>query len=182
MSINLDAQLDKASLVVRTVPVCLDGEKMGALQDALDALESHQPEPGPSDTRLAGSGSSDATKAELQRAVKEAQDAVQAASLPFKVRGLTRTAYTTLLAAHPPRDDDPVDRRIGYNDETFSPALLRACLIDPSPTEEQWPRLEALLVFGQHDALVAAAVDASRRRVDVPFSLAASVKSRKTAG
>lgn len=53
-----------------------------------------------------------------------------------KIQALGSKAYDRLIAAHPPTNKQR-DRQEIYNIDTFAPALISACLIDPKLTVEE---------------------------------------------
>jgi hypothetical protein len=80
------------------------------------------------------------------------------------VHALAYDEFGPLQDDHPPRDDDAIDKRVGYNRKTFPHALLKASLVEPDaaadyddllvkgdeafaelgrPTQVQYARLEA---------------------------------------
>ena len=45
------------------------------------------------------------------------------------IKGLTRGEFRRLLTAHPPRDGDDLDGRLGYNADTFGDALVSESIL-----------------------------------------------------
>lgn len=173
MTINLRDHLKAAKLPERTVGVCLRGDLTGALVLAEAALEAASGQR--QDQRMTG------VSAE-QAAVNEARAAVEAAALPFRLRGLSRPGWTALVNEHPPREGNADDRLMGFNTESFPVALVRACLVDPDVTDDaDWDALDEAMTFAQYDELVTTAMEVSRRKVDVPFSSGGSVKTANSA-
>ncbi len=164
--VDLDAALEHAALPEGTVQVCLRADLVVRFEE----LERELAAMSPRTVTLADRGA----RRHVATAIENARQQMLAASHTFRLRGLSRVSWLELVGAHPPRADDQHDRRSGYNLETFFPALVRACLIDPAPTDEQWARLETVLSAGQFDELIDKALGLSRRKVDVPFSFAAS--------
>lgn len=58
------------------------------------------------------------------------------------IKGLNRGEYRQLLVAHPPREDEELDQRTGYNVDTFGDELIQACLIrtETLDGEQLWAR------------------------------------------
>lgn len=67
-------------------------------------------------------------QAELERLERE----IHEAAVPFRFRALPRKEYRTLLEDH---KDESGQKR--WNTETFPPALIAACAVDPELTLEQ---------------------------------------------
>lgn len=164
--LDIDAALAAAALPETTVELCLRGDLVAQVDD----LERQLRDLKTNTSTMANLGAA----RKLAERIEEHRAAMVAASVVFTVRGLTRDAWTRLVAACPPRDGDATDRSLGYNQETFWPALLRASVITPALTGEQWDKLTGALSAGQYDQLVNACLQVSRRKVDVPFSFAAS--------
>jgi hypothetical protein len=164
---GLDAMLVAASLPEKTVELCLRGDLVARIED----LER--------DLRTALTNQHTMADRAKSRKVAEQIEAVRTemhdSAVVFRFRGLNRRAWVDLLAEHEPRKDNAEDAEWGYNTDTFFPALLRACLIDPEVDEEQWERLESVMTAKQFDELVDVALTVSRRSVDIPFSFASVV-------
>jgi len=158
--------LQAAALPEKTVELCLRPDLVAEVEDLERELR---------DLRTSTVTMSDRGKLRRVAEQIEARRAdMQQASVVFRLRGLNRRDWAALIAAHPGRKDSDVDRKLGYNTESFFPAIIRASIIEPLLSDEQWERLDAVLPSSQFDALLDAALAVSRRKVDVPFSLAAS--------
>jgi hypothetical protein len=159
--------LNDAALPEKTVEVCLRGDLLAEVEDLERELR---------DARISVQTMADQGRArKIAEQIEKAREAMREASVVFRLRGLTRKAWAGLVGAHPPRKDNDTDRALGYNMDTFFPALIRACVTEPELNDETWERLDPALSSAQFDELVDAALAVSRRRVDVPFSYAASV-------
>jgi hypothetical protein len=158
--------LNDAALPEKTVEICLRGDLVAEVEDLERELR---------DVRTSIETMADRGRArQLAEQIEKAREAMRQASVVFRFRGLNRRAWSALVVGNPPRKDVEGDRALGYNPEMFFPALIRACLIEPSLDDEQWEQLDALLSSAQYDALVDASLAVSRRKVDVPFSFASS--------
>lgn len=69
------------------------------------------------------------------------------------LQALDRKRWPELLAAHPPRDDNEADKRVGANVESISEALVPEALIGPEMTEGERTDFLASLSFAQWDLL-----------------------------
>lgn len=148
-----------------TVPVCLDGEALGAL----DAARARMVELSQSadDDSLAGAPGFAEARAEVERLEQDVADA----TLPFRLRALPRSVYRMLEAEHP----DP-DGKGGWNVETFPKALIRACLIDPKvDPDEATELIDDMLTSGGVEALFDACWSICNSQQRAPFPRAASV-------
>jgi hypothetical protein len=126
---------------------------------------------------------------QLAEQIEAVRQEMQQSAIVFRLRALNRKAWAKLLTEHPPRKkgtapDEAVegDQSLGYNVETFFPALIRQCLIEPEVDDAQWERLDSLLSTRQYDDLAEAAIAVCRRKVDVPFSFAASAMTANYGG
>jgi hypothetical protein len=119
----------------------------------------------------------------------ELHDQVAAASRPFVLRAIDPTLFRRMNIAHPPRDDDPDDKRWGVNVDTFFRQLVRACTVSPELSNEQWAQLlggtvkvedddgnevertyESKLSSKQWDDLWGTAFSLNRRELAIPKS------------
>lgn len=171
---DIDQLLAQARPAERTVSLCLRGDLVAAFErlEAEHAKAVERPA-----TSLGDDGPSALALAQQMEALRQQ---MQESTVVFTVRALTpRARYTDLVLAHPPRADIegnpvPQDRENGYNVETFYPALIRACVVDPVMTDDRWDRLDAVLSDRQFDELAIAALAVNRGAVSIPFSPAAS--------
>lgn len=118
----------------------------------------------------------------LERLREEMADSL----MVVRLRGLGRLEYAKLLGEHPPRRGEdgeviPADR-LGYNQETYWPALVRASWVEPAlePADLDY-LLDELMTVGQFDQVSQVALLVNRGRVDVPFLRAASTPRTSSA-
>lgn len=174
---DFSSLLASAKLPERTVPTCLRGDLVADHEAAERELEAAQKAAGNS---LAGGGVGD-----IVDRIEALETLMRDSTYPFRFRALPKAAWRALCAEHPPRrgdDGEAVETdRIGVNAETFYDAIIRACLVDPSPSDEEWPALFDALTDRQYDGLAEAAWAVNRREIDIPFSRAAS-RARRGSG
>ena len=93
----------------------------------------------------------------------------------FTLRAIGSKAYDVLVGMHPPTADQKKEGS-AYNPDTFGPALISACSVNPhiTPNEakelwesDEWSRGEIMELF-------VAAVEVCSKGLDVPFTGAAS--------
>jgi len=116
---------------------------------------------------------SDETAAAAER-VRDLEALIEASTVTLRFRALSRTAYQALLTEHPGREGEEEV----WNWQTFIPALISACLIDPAMTVDEVIELLDLITEGQRDELFSAAYDVNQAVTRVPFSERASVVTR----
>lgn len=99
--------------------------------------------------RLAGSVSESTRIAGLMSAlVDENPDAF----FDLKFQALPRAEWTGLRNFHPPRDGVAEDGGL-FNSETFGPAAVAACLIEPKPDDDVLAFLDDSLTSGEWERL-----------------------------
>jgi hypothetical protein len=156
----------------KTVELCLRGDLV-AEHEELDRQRAKAEQE--ASNSLAGSPAR-----AIAEQMKQMQDQMAESTIVFRLRGLPRRRYNDLYAAHPPHIDTegktlPVDAAYGYHTESFWPALIAACLIEPELDEGVLDGLlQDALSDRQFDDLTEAALYVNRGRVDIPFSRAAS--------
>jgi hypothetical protein len=147
------------------VRLCLAGD-LAAKADHLAAqIELADARPAP--TSLADVDTRPALAAELAKI----HDAMRASEVAFRFRGLGRTAYSDLLAAHAPR---PGTDDGAWNSDTFPHALIAMCSVEPVMTVEQVDEISEVLNQRQRNELFNAAWGAQVGETRVPSSRAAS--------
>lgn len=170
--------LAEARLPESTIEICLRGDLVAEHEQAERDLE--QAEKATTDS-LAGNGT-----AEIAERIEALEAEMRASVYTFRLRALPKPRWRALCAEHPPRRDEdgsilPEDRP-GVNAETFFDAIIRACLVDPELTDDEWAQLADALTDRQFDDLFDAAWGLNRREVDIPFSRAASRMRRASGG
>lgn len=107
--------------------------------------------------RLSEPARSDWIEAELAdvRAEMDQQRAIIASGVVrIIIKGLTRGEFRRLVTAHPPRQGDDLDQRVGYNSDTFGDALIKACILhtedlDLQTVPNQWDQWADEMTNGQ---------------------------------
>lgn len=165
-----------------TKTVCLSGELSGEFAN----LERQLVEARTRDDQSFAGGEA--------RKVTERMDAIReqmaAAEVTFTFTALPPMRPLDLLMAHPPREDDKADKALGYNQETYYPALVKASCTKVTDAEgaeyaadsvsgEAWEAMLSGLGHADFDALVSGAMEANGRTT-VPFSQLASRISQES--
>jgi hypothetical protein len=115
---------------------------------------------------------SDATIRRLEKARDEAEDALRAVTLVMRLRALPRESrggeksYSELRAEHPPTEEDHAElaaagesnAKAQFHSETFGPALVAACLVEPKVTVEQAAEMAADMNEAEWSGLFNAAI------------------------
>lgn len=155
------------------VPVCLRGDLLATRSDLERRLiEAHQRDQVNS---LASGGSARQVAEELEGLLAE----IEANTHPFRFRALPRREFRALQDEHPPRPDNELDQALGGNAETFAPALVAACCVDPQMDLGQVESLLDVLSEGQAMELFGCALTLNRSTVDLPkFETASGILAR----
>jgi len=172
---NFKTMLAEAKLPEATVMICLRGDLAADHEAAERELELAEKTGADS---MAGSGAGD-----VAERILALEEEMREHSYEFRLRALPRSKWRELCHAHPPRRDDDneiiePDKYVGINPESFYPAMIRACLVDPELTDEEFEQLLEALTDRQFEGLSDAAWGLNRREVDIPFSRAASRMKR----
>ncbi|PRY56436.1 hypothetical protein [Glycomyces artemisiae] len=153
MTDDIDEAIRNANLREKTVPVCLNPNAVEAYQEAElaavkannDSLRGADPVP------------------------QELVDAVNASTVNFTIRALGRTDWRKLVKKHPPREGNPTDRQLGYNEDDFYEALVRKCVIAPAMSAEKWEEVDPLINEGEWLKLVGAVQAVNLQVSRLPF-------------
>jgi len=167
--------LARAKARETSVDICLAGDLLAEherLSDELDrAVREHESRA----SRSLGDTNPTVGLAEQVRALEEQ---ITEATVSFRFRAVPRSKYRELEAQHPGRPD----KAEAWNPETFAPALIAACSLDPRMSEADVSRLMDTLNAGQAEQLFNAAWTCCNEAPRVPFNAAASALTRSTAG
>lgn len=160
---DIDALLDAAVPQQATVPVCTRGDLLDEYHRATAALEAARERAGDS-----LSGNPDVP--ELAARVEQLRQQVEATTISVVLRAMPQPEWAPLLAAHPPRDDVPTDKVVGYNPTTYFPALVRRSIHSPDMADDtRWDRFVRIVSDAQWDQLADRAWKLNQKTVDVPF-------------
>jgi len=148
--------LKNAKLPETVLPICLDASAIEAYREA--ELEARR-----------AAADSLSGKPEAPEVPEELVARVEAATIRFTLRALPRGKWTELVKDHPPRKDNREDRQVGFNEATMYEALLRACIIDPVPSDEEWAQIDEVLNQGEWIRLVQTAQNLNLQGSKLPF-------------
>lgn len=146
--------------------ICLDVELVAELEDLqadLDLTESVDGD----DTKLD----------QLRTKITEAEAKIKAASLRLVFRSVGSVQYQALLNKHPDANDgnEPL--------ASFQDELVDACLIEIWSDDQEvhgltWTELRPELTYGEWELIVTKVLALNRVKIDIPFSLRPSGKTR----
>jgi hypothetical protein len=109
----------------------------------------------------------------LQAELDQLEQDIHDAAVPFRFRALPRKVYRELLDEH---KDESGEKR--WDTETFPPALIAACAVDPEMTLEQATSVYDEWDENQASTLFAAAFMANEGESKVPFTVRSSGATR----
>lgn len=114
---------------------------------------------------------------ELNRQLESMREQIEDSRATFVFQGIGRLEYNELLEQHPPRPEDK-EGGFEFNPETFGPAIIAACAVEPELTLEQvehiwrdWTDAECVKLFN-------AAYESNKVVRDVPFTVAGIATTR----
>ena len=162
-----------------TFELCTDMEKVGD-HEALSRQLAEDRQRGVVDDRLTGNP--------LARKITDLEKAMLESTVVFKIQALPRKVWAELEAAHKPREGNENDQQYGVNVSTFIDAVLALPGTVVSVTEKasgesvpwvatDWAGLADELTDGQWTKVALSVLALNRGRTEVPFNLAASLKT-----
>lgn len=167
MPINFDDLLAKKRPTTIECQIALDADVAEAHALALTAYEMAKMTAADNPGQKSAKDALRAAETALRAAEDEAVEAVVA----FKFQGISRADWESLIDEHQATRDQKekarlVDQAAPWNDDTFPPALVAACCVDPEMTYEQAQSMwkSDRWNFAELDALFNAAYNASRGR------------------
>jgi hypothetical protein len=152
--------LKKAKRREKSVYLCLAGEEIAEL----DRLERQLAELGKA--WQPGSLADADPREKLAKQVAAARKKVRGAETEFRFRALGDKEWSDLLAAHPSQDKAQM-----WDPETFGPALIAACAVDPVMSAAQVRELFDVINLAQRDDLWRGAYEVNTEAPGLPFSL-----------
>ena len=140
--------------------------RLAAEEKRLTRAMAREPEPtdGPAPVRLDGRPRRlseparadwiEAELADVRAKMDEQRKIISSGVVRIIIKGLTRGEFRRLLVAHPPRQGDPLDSKVGYNADTFGDALIQASILrtedlDGNPVPNEWDRWADEMTNGQ---------------------------------
>lgn len=171
---SVDALIASAALPRRTIHVCVRGDLVAEVE-RLEREISAQHNP-LGDTRLTGNAEARKIAEQIESLRAEMQDS----TIEFVLQALPRRAFQKFYADHPPRDSNADDKAMGYNTETFHDDLVRASIVEPVLSDEQWGQLADNMTAAQWHEFVTASQTLNMERVSIPFSLSASAALQRS--
>lgn len=155
--------LKKAKRRQKSVFIALAGDRLAELERLEKELA------GLGDAWAPGSIAETDPRKQLAQKVSAARQAVRDSETEFRFEALGDKAWSDLVAAHPPKE-----KGHAFDPETFAPALIAACALDPVMTVDQVKELFDVFNHAQRDALWQGAFDVNTEATGIPFSLNAS--------
>jgi len=157
------------------VPFCLDGD-LKAAHEAAEAEFNAERDRALADGRLNSPAKG------LAQKVADVEAEMKASTVDFLMRGLKRSAWTDLVAAHAPREGNALDKSYGFNVEALMGEAIPACIVGvensvgeslPFDPAKEWDALADDMTDSQYEDFVMAVLRVNKGRNEVPFSLSA---------
>ena len=130
-------------------------DRLAAEEKRLTLIEARRAEDDKPKRRMSEPADDLAGQIKAVRAAMDAQrDIIASGVVRVVIKGLSRGEFRRLMVAHPPREDDALDRRLGYNADTFGDALVMACIertesVSGEAVENRWPQWADEMTNGQ---------------------------------
>lgn len=105
-------------------------------------------------------------------------EATRERAIKVTLRAVPHRTYRQLQDAHPPRKGNKRDEVYGVNEDTFFPALIRASLVSPEVTDEQWDEFVSTVAAPALMRLSSTAFELATGEVALPKSSAVSALRR----
>jgi hypothetical protein len=178
-------KLKQARLPEAVVPIVLRGDLAAEHEQLTRQLEDAKSRKANS---LAGSGTG-----QIEDRLREIADEMRDSVVEFTLRALPRVkrpgdrrpSWRELREQYPPREKNGdmlrEDILAGFVDaKAFPEPLVKASIISPELTDDDWDELLPNISDGQFDVLVDAAWTLNRGKVEIPFSSAGSAPTPTT--
>lgn len=138
--------------------------RLAAEEKRLTRAMAREPEPtdGPAPVRLDGKPrrlsqppvNLETELADVRAKMDEQRAIISSGVVRIIIKGLTRGEFRRLLTAHPPRQGDDLDGKVGYNADTFGDALIKACILrtedlNGNPVPNEWDQWADSMTNGQ---------------------------------
>jgi hypothetical protein len=165
------------------VKICLDGALRAQHQDLQGQLVAA------SRKAIESESFTDEGAREIAQKMDQISKQMAASEVTFTFERLVWSRRLSLQAEHPPRDDNAGDKALGFNMESFAPALIKECcveIVDASGsiasgadiTGELWAVLFDKLNLGAMDELFGTAKSVNDLGATVPTSALALLKNQ----
>ncbi|MGW4803006.1 hypothetical protein [Kitasatospora sp. NPDC004272] len=154
----------------KTVPLCLAGDLVGEYEELERQLSDV--------AALVGDSLAGSPRVSIAERMEELRAQMAEHLVLFRFRALDPRSWSDLLADHPGTAPEDV-----FDLETFGPAAIAACAIDPAMSVAEFGELAEQLSTGQQRELMEAVWEINTTAVQkVPFSLLASATAAGRGG
>lgn len=168
--VDVNDLIAEARPAEKTVELCLRSDLVAALEDVQRRIAAAADQPRGS---LGDDGGLPGLRAEAEEIRREAREH----TVVFRFRALNRWRMQQLMAESPPRDGNPVDKKLGYNADAVTYRMARDCCYEPVLSDESWERLlgsperlgDGVLSPGQWQRLDEALSTLNFSRASIPF-------------
>lgn len=121
--------------------------------------------------------SAESQLADVEAQKQDLEPKIVAAARVITVERIHPKEYLRLLLAHPPREGDEYDARMGFNTDTFDAELMDRSITrvvdgNDQPVDWDWSTLVEQMSMPQYQELITTVMGMYDSRDAVPFSLA----------
>jgi hypothetical protein len=140
-------------------------KRLVAEERRLTRLQAREPEDGPKRSRMSEPAEDvDASLEDVRARIAEQDKVINSGRVRLVIKGLTRGEFRRLLAAHPPREGDELDKVTGYNGDTFldefvSSAIVSTHDLDGNEVPNEWVKWADEMTRGQWEQLLKVCLD-----------------------
>lgn len=178
---SLSALLDGATRQQRTVSICFDGQAIGDLEELVAQRDLL-----PKSTKLR-----DKARTDLEARIDEARARAEAGERPMVIQTIGAYPWTDLTVKYPPEDDGrgfdvgqmtkTAPRGVIVVGRAFVPAVISACLVEPTATLEEAERFVNEMAAGTVSRLWEAIVELNNHEGEIPKSARRSEETPNSA-
>lgn len=175
-----DRQVKEGALGSYEATICLDTDTVDLHKDLVaerdEMIKDHDALYPKGDKRLSGPVELPLDTSELDQRIEEALQRVKDTTVVCVFRALSSVRYQEILNDHP-------DAQENEGLESFLTDLCAACfrevrLIDGTKVDLSWDEIRENITYGELEPITIQVLAINRRRIDVPFSLKPSRKTR----
>lgn len=174
-----DRQLKDGALGTCESTLCLDAEtvdELNALEEERgEMIKAHQQLYPKDDKRMAGPVELPLDTTEMDARVEAAKQRVRETTVVITFQALSSMRYQEILAEHPDANSGDLDAFL----VDLAAACFRDCkMLDGTKMDIPWAELRDAITYGEWEPISIQVLGINRRKVDVPFSLKPSKKTR----
>lgn len=173
MSLSIREIIDRKKLAETQVPIVLDGDLMAEYAHLAVQLRDAGPA-----ANLGDEGAAEVLAGRMEALRRRMQES----RVFFHLRALPEPEWSPVRAALPVKGDDQDEDEAAEEYHRWLCAVVAVSCVEPVVTADEVHELYLVLSNGEWTSLAGESLALQNNRQDVPFSAAASVLSRRSAG